>query len=199
MKSKLFMTISAIALSASIVIGGTYAAFSDYGTSNNNIFTAGTLDLTVDGTENHDVKFDVTNMKPDSQPTGTFTLKNKGSIDGFLNISHISFQNLENNLTAPEVLAGDTTSVAGELGSVVNVRLYVDSNGDGYFSTGETMFYNGLVDNLPTEFKLNTPLASNTDVKINAVFDWWDTARDNLAQDDSMKLNFTFDLTQRAK
>lgn len=199
MKSKLIMTISAIAISASLVIGGTFAAFSDYGTSNSNTFAAGTLDLTVDGMENHDAKFAVTNMAPGSQPTGQFVLKNKGTINGFLNISNITVVNSENILTAPEILAGDKSADIGELGSVVNVRLYIDTNSDGYLSTGETTFYDGPVSNLPANIKLNTALLAGAEIKINAVFDWWDTVNDNLAQDDSMSLNCKFDLTQKVQ
>lgn len=199
MRSKILLAISAIVLSASLIIGGTLAAFSDYGTSNNNTFTAGRLDLTIDGNENHDLKFNVTNMRPRNQPKGKFVLKNKGSITGYLNISNISVENFENELTHPEILAGDTTTDVGELGSVVHVALFIDKNGDGWISTDDVVFYNGLVNNLPTEFKLNTEMAAGTEITISAIFNWWDTPNDNLAQDDTMKLNFRFDLTQFQK
>lgn len=197
MKSKVLMSLSAIAISACFVIGGTLAALSDYGTSNGNSFTAGTLDLKVDGYENYDAKMVYTNLKPDSQPVGSYTLKNAGSLVGYLNISNISRENIENGITPPEALAGDTTSEIGELGAVLNLRLYVDEDKDGYFSTGDYMIFNNKVDQLPTTFKLNKQIAPGQEVKINAVYDWWDTADDNKAQNDTLKVNFRFDLTQR--
>lgn len=198
MKSKVLMSLCAVAVSAALVIGGTFAFFSDYGTSNGNVFAAGTLNLTVDGKENNVVKFNVTNMRPGNQPKDTYTLKNTGSLDGYLNLSNVSVVNNENGITAPEALAGDTTVDVGELGDVVNVKLFTDVDGDGWIGANDTVFYNGKVSAIPSSFKLNKTMAAGSDLKVTAIFDWWDTADDNKAQNDSMQLNFRFDLSQNA-
>lgn len=197
MKSKVLMSLVGVAVSASLVIGGALASFSDYGTSNNNVFTAGTLDLTVDGQENHDVKFNVQNMVPGNQPKDTYTLKNVGSTNGYLNLTNISVVNNENGITPPEALAGDITADVGELGDVVNLRLFIDNDGDGWIDADDDVFYNGKVSAVPTSFKLNKQMISGSQVKIVALFDWWDTPDDNKAQNDSLNLNMRFDLTQK--
>jgi predicted ribosomally synthesized peptide with SipW-like signal peptide len=59
----LLMSLMVIALVGGLVGGGLFAHFSDTETSEGNTFTAGTLDLTVDGT-NELPSEDVENMKP---------------------------------------------------------------------------------------------------------------------------------------
>ena len=77
----------------SLVVVGTVSAlttgawFYDYETSNGNSFTAGSLDLKIDGEDTNVVKFEIDNMVPDSGLTKTYVLKNDGTIDGYLDIS----------------------------------------------------------------------------------------------------------------
>lgn len=61
---------------AVVIVGATSAEFSDTETSTNNTFTAGTLDLNVDGGNTNVVKFTVNNMKVGSQNIGTWRLNN---------------------------------------------------------------------------------------------------------------------------
>jgi spore coat-associated protein N len=115
--------ISAVAIAG---VGATTAYFSDTETSNDNTFTAGTLDLNVDGGNTNVVKFTVANMRPGNQPKGTYTLANVGSIDGFLDLESIAVTNNENSCIDPETDAGDVTcdnpgASQGELQDVVNI------------------------------------------------------------------------------
>ena len=75
-------SILAIILVAIGVGAGTMAYFSDTETSENNIFTAGTLDLTKDTVVGLPVS--LTNMAPGDSVSGSITLKNVGTLDGKL-------------------------------------------------------------------------------------------------------------------
>lgn len=75
-KKKLGMGIASAALGLSMVIGGTFAYFSDAETSNNT-FAAGTLDLAVQPTE----IINVDNLKPGDWMARTFELQNNGTLD----------------------------------------------------------------------------------------------------------------------
>lgn len=63
-------------LGLSLVVGGTFAYFSDTATANNT-FTAGTLDLALDP----EVIIDVENLVPGDSEFRTFYLENNGTLD----------------------------------------------------------------------------------------------------------------------
>jgi spore coat-associated protein N len=198
---KILLSLLMVVVAATSVFGVTKAYFSDNETSNGNTFTAGTLDLNVDGGNTNVVKFTVGNMRPGNQPKASYTLANVGSVNGYLDLENIVVTSNENGCGEPETEAGDTTCGnpgvgEGELADVVNLRLFVDYNGDGWISTGDKVFYNGLVKNLPTHFELDEPINAGSNVKIVALLDWWSTADDNKAQNDSMQLDMTFELAQ---
>jgi hypothetical protein len=197
MKKPLIVSMLIIAIISVFVTGGAMAQFYDMGTSDGNKFTAATLDVTVDGSNENVVKFNVSNIKPGSQPRGSYTINNVGSIGGFLNITDVKVTNLENDLTPPEVAAGDSTDV-GELGSVVDIVLFIDRDGSGWISEGDGTFYNGKVNNMPSSFIINESIPAGGSTKIVAILNWFDTANDNLAQSDSMIIDLTFKLSQRA-
>jgi predicted ribosomally synthesized peptide with SipW-like signal peptide len=196
---KLFLSLAVIGITSAVAIGATSAFFSDTETSSANTFAAGSLDLKLDNGDQNVVKFTLANLRPGNQPTGYYMLKNAGSLNGKLSLSNITVVDNENGITDPEQKAGDTTDTQGELSSVLNVRIYVDNDKDGYFSTGDNMFYNGLVKDLPTSFSdlvVNKTLAPNAEARINFVFDWWNTSIDNQAQGDSFVMGLAFTLEQ---
>ncbi|MHC0037571.1 TasA family protein [Pseudoneobacillus sp. C159] len=77
-KKKMSIGILSGALGLSLIGGGTWAAFNDVETTSNS-FTAGTLDLVVDGTST--MNFDIKNLKPGDYFTKKLVLKNGGSLD----------------------------------------------------------------------------------------------------------------------
>lgn len=180
----------------------TRAYFSDTETSNNNTFAAGSLDLTVNGNNGtNTVGFNVTGMRPGNQPHGSFTLANIGSIAGYLNMSNIQVTNAENGCLQPESDAGDVTcdnpgDGQGELQNVINARIWVDRNGDGWMSAGEPVLYNGLLGSIPDHLTFNEPLSAGASTKIGVLIDWWSTPSDNQAMSDSAVLNMSFSLNQ---
>ena len=106
---RIMKSLMVIVAVAAIAVGATGAWFSDEETSNGNSFTAGTLDLNVDGGNTNVVKFNVSNMRPGSQPTGSWILANVGSIGGYLDLENILVTSQENVCTEPEISAGDVT------------------------------------------------------------------------------------------
>lgn len=74
------MGAASAALGISLIGGGTWAAFNDTATVNNQ-FTAGTLDLVVGQNHpSHKINFDLSNMKPGDNVERIFKLNNAGSI-----------------------------------------------------------------------------------------------------------------------
>lgn len=195
---KSLLIISAV---AALSVGATSAYFSDSIQVAGSTFTAGTLELNVDGGRSPSAFFNVTNMRPGSQSGGKWRMENVGSIKGYLDIESITVTNQENGCNGVETAAGDVTcgnpgAGLGELQDVVNVRLFVDRDGDGWIGAGDTVFYNGLVKNLPSGIDLNEPINASANTHVTAIFDWWSTPSDNLAQSDSFVLDLTFELSQ---
>jgi len=81
MKKITFMVIG-ILIVVGLVGAGTWAYFSDTETSGPNVFQAGTIDLTIGGTGATGVNF--LNMQPGDTASGTFTVKNDGTLTGGL-------------------------------------------------------------------------------------------------------------------
>jgi len=188
-------TIVIALMSMALGLGAT-AYFSDTETSTGNTFTAGTLDLQVNGDDSNIVAFTVSNMRPGNQPKTTYTLNNIGSLSGYLDLENIVVTDNENGITDPEDDAGDVTPSVGELSSVVNLRLFIDLDGNGWIGTGDIVFFNDYVANLPSNFELDEPIAAGGTIYITALFDWWNTPNDNLAQGDSMVIDIEFELGQ---
>jgi len=190
-----------IGIVAAMMTAGTQSWYSDTETSVGNTFTAGTLDLNIDGGNTNTVKFTVSNMAPGNQPRGTWNLMNVGTINGYLDLENITVTSYENGCLEPEREAGDATygnpgEGNGELQDVVYVTLFVDRDNSGWYSTGDYKFYDGKVGDLPSHFGINETLNAGQSVHIVAIFNWWSTANDNLAQSDGFTLELTFELAQ---
>lgn len=199
MKKVIIASVLVIMLATTLAIGATLAAFSDVGNSNDSTFAAGTLDLKVDGADDVSAKITASNMKPSSQIIKVYTLNNTGSIDGYLNIKDIVVTNNENTLTSPEQKAGDASADIGELGDVLNIKLFWDNDGDGWVDPGEDSIYQGSITGLSSNYTVNKLLAAGTGTHIGVQINWWDTANDNKAQSDTLDLDVSFELSQNAK
>lgn len=198
MKKRILFSIMVIAIAAALVAGATTAYFSDVERSFGNTFTAGKLDLKIQGGDENFIRFDVKNMKPGDQPKGSYRLTNDGTISGYLNITKIVVTDFENDLVEPELEAGDTTADVGELSSMLNIRLFFDNDGNGWISDGDEMIYNGKMSAMPSALLVDKLMPAGTSVDIigEAIIDWWSSAQDNLAQTDSCILDIEFTLHQ---
>ncbi|MCD6178144.1 hypothetical protein J7K03_02760 [bacterium] len=149
MNKKILISLSIIGIVAAIAVGGTVAYFSDTETSTGNTFSAGSLDLKVKDGDNPGVLFTLSNITPGQYyDAGTVTLKNAGSIPGRLSIKIKDPVSNENSLEEPEIEAGDAPDTEvdpgsydanegdGELWDLCFMRVYVDGNHDGKYTSG---------------------------------------------------------------
>lgn len=134
--SRILLSVASLAAAAALVIGATFAFFSDVETSNDNVFSAGTLDLELcdgnepcaDGGEGPEdsvtASFGAAGMAPDDC-TGeqTLTLKNIGSIDG--NHVDMTATNTDSGMAAFLRLGNLTYDGVSQL-------LLTETNGNGF-------------------------------------------------------------------
>jgi predicted ribosomally synthesized peptide with SipW-like signal peptide len=111
MEKKILVSMMVIGLVAALAGAGLHAYFNDTETSSNNSFSAGTLDLTVDG-PGFSSPITLSNMKPgDSAPSPTtyykWVLRNNGTLPGKLSVTFNIISDDENGETNPEAAAED--------------------------------------------------------------------------------------------
>ncbi len=195
-RKNLFVALGLLVV-VSLLASGAFAFFNDKETSTGNMYTAGTLDLKVNGGDVN-VKQTFNNMVPvHSQPRGTWTLLNDGSTSGILSIVDLSTKSDENGCLEPEKESGDTTCDAsegnGELNTVLNIALFTDLDCDGWVDAGDVTLYSGQANAIGSTYPVAT-LAAHQQSCVSYVINWWDTDDDNLAQSDNMTLDLAFNL-----
>src|SRR3990167_6946670 len=130
--SKILLSVASIAAAAALVIGATFAFFSDEETSNDNLFSAGTLDLVLCDVDEGDdpcpveesildsttASFGAVDLAPgDSVGAGFVELRNTGSID---------IAEVELDATATQTGGGVDSTLADKL----NLTVTKGSNND---------------------------------------------------------------------
>lgn len=199
MNKKIILSLSVIAIVSAAAVGGTMAYFSDTETSTGNTFTAGTLDLNLDGGNVNVVKFTVANANPGESGSGTWQVNNVGSVAGFVDLESISLTDDDNSCTEPEAADGDETCGAGEgdLSDNITVDLFVDANNNQVNDEGDTAIYSGVLSGIAANYDMNLALAA---AGVNYITMNWNvpTTVGNVIQSDSTALNVTFELGQTA-
>jgi predicted ribosomally synthesized peptide with SipW-like signal peptide len=126
MDTKILTAILVVGLVATIAGGGLYAYFNDTETSTGNVFTAGTLDLKVNGTDTPARAIEAGPIYPGWSKTYIWCLSNTGSLDGKLWLEVTNIVNNENGVTEPEQGApGENGGEPGELGQYLLVSIHV--------------------------------------------------------------------------
>ena len=130
MNKKILASIFVIGILALAMGWGTYSLFSDTETSSGNTFTAGTLDLKVDGKDDPTVSvyFTESNIKPGDSGSKTIALSNSGTIGGTAKVHIKNVANTEEANPEPET---DTTE-PGDLGKYLVLKIWYDVEGDGF-------------------------------------------------------------------
>jgi len=194
----------AVAVIIALVTTGTWALFSDTETSGDNVFQAGTIDLTIGGTGATGVNF--TNMKPGDTASATIVVTNVGTLPGSLYASSGYVENdldtYDPDMTADQVakmllitaFTADTVDILASIPDVdtdsrttvydmvndpsgVSVTGYSDpASGHGWFSYDTNM--------------------TTSEVHTYALTLQFDTAADNDYQGDGITWTFEFLLTQ---
>jgi len=108
---KIFLSIAIIATVAAIVVGATTAYFSDTETSTGNTFSAGTIDIAVDGQNpwQSTGQYNLVDMKPSQVSYINFTVNNVGTnpANVWKNLTNIVTE--ENGINEPECAAYEGT------------------------------------------------------------------------------------------
>jgi len=186
------LTIGVVGASA---VGSTTAYFTDTETTTGNTFTAGTVDLTIDGANQNVVKFNVGNIIPgQTQPNGTWRLGNAGTINGLLNISNIEVINDGGVLTDSEAVVDPDN--AGNLGDELRIRLMHDLNCDDWLQAGDVILFEGKPNDMPSSINSNIPVNVGDEVCINALVNAHAQNMTDASQGDTMELNMEFRLNQ---
>jgi predicted ribosomally synthesized peptide with SipW-like signal peptide len=132
MDKKILVSVMVIGLVAALAGAGLYAYFNDTETSSNNTFSAGTLDLKVDGKDNTlGAYFSVSDVKPGDSGSKGIVLSNSGTLAGK---AYINFTNVVDSPgTNPEP---EPTPDNGELSQNLYIKVLVDSTvkAEGYLS-----------------------------------------------------------------
>jgi len=181
---------------------GTGAWFKDRATAQSGSILAGTLDLTVDGSNAATpvpITVSATKFAPGSGAyIGSFKVKNIGNIDGTLKAEFANKVDAENTITPPESLFGDTTA-AGELSSQVSVYVTTTNLGTGSVSIPYVTVPAGSPSRGFWYIDPNVSTSLNAGIeKTVYVYAYWpaDGDADNLAQGDSVTFDINLILTQ---
>jgi spore coat-associated protein N len=210
MKKILGLTVAAMMVMG-LVGGGTWAYFSDTETSTTNLFTAGTLDLTVDdGNVNLNmlVPTDIAPGDDDGGTPGTLNLKNIGSITADLTVATTAANNTES--TGPTEFEADGD--AGELGGYVQISVWIDVDTDGTYDDGTdirldsdgTAYTSGALEFDTIDNHASTTwtdcytgmatFSTTEDVDLMVEWQFPDSGDQNDAQGDEVSIGFTFTL-----
>jgi predicted ribosomally synthesized peptide with SipW-like signal peptide len=126
LNKKMLLSVLIIGVVATVAGAGTWAAFSDSETSTGNTFTAGTLDLKLNGADGIS-GFNIGNVAPKDQGTaGTITIKNAGTISGDLIVSSANIVENENDMNDAEQAVDSTPN--GDLGSAITISIFDGTN-----------------------------------------------------------------------
>jgi len=199
---RILVSLMAIALVSALIGGGIYAYFSDIETSAGNVFTAGTLDLNLDGGNTNVVKFTVDDVKPGANGGGTWTVANVGNMDGYLDLESIGVSEAIGTTTDPE-LADEGGPDTTQLGNYLMVHMFIDANNNGSWDSGEMDIFGtnaspAAINTILGNYALDLSLAANGGTNYITLLWSVGTTVDNSIQGDSVTLDITFELQQRA-
>ena len=195
---KVIIGLLLICVVAGLVAVGTWAAFRDVETSTGNLFTAGSMDLQVDG-EDDPIKayFDsIECVKPGDFDEVTIELENVGCVDGMADIHLRITESDENVALEPELNVGDledTESIwDGELAAKMQMRITADLDGDTVF---ETVVAEGPVGVIAGTNYVYGALAAGGLIELK--FEWWVPAEvGNIIMTDTLEFEIEFSLDQ---
>jgi predicted ribosomally synthesized peptide with SipW-like signal peptide len=150
MLKSVLMSLVVVGVVGGMVGGGLFAAFSDTETSEGNVFTAGVMDLKVNGMDDPlpPVFYDSQCLKPGDQVVAEVMLENVGCVDGWADFHLYIMEDADNGIEEPEAGApGEDGTEDGELcentavtliydGNPVDIS-HLDANGDGSVSLEE--------------------------------------------------------------
>lgn len=125
-----------IGVVAAMAGAGTFAYFTDTETSTGNVFTAGTLDLVVNGENPVSSHFELENVQPSYNGACKVNLSNIGTCDGYLSMWIENLTDDDNGLTEPEKSVDSTGGAGeGELSPNLCIQIWDDTPAELYNGT----------------------------------------------------------------
>lgn len=199
---KIVKSLLVIALVISTVGATTKAFFSDVGTSSANTFTAGTLDLKLDGIDDLTANWTMPNMAPGDSVSASIALTNTGTLIA----DHVEVNPVANAITDAAPIAESAldkymqitaASYDGDDLLTAPGKNLIDSNGNGYIDLDDlenaaNAGEGGQLDNL------SAPASSEGSTKILAMTVKFRTDAPNDLQGDSDTMSMAFTLNQDA-
>ncbi|KKR79431.1 MAG: hypothetical protein UU73_C0002G0066 [Candidatus Daviesbacteria bacterium GW2011_GWA1_41_61] len=188
--TKIVLSSASILASLAIISVATFAYFSNQGTSNDNVFAAGTLDLKLsDNTpetdqDNVTASFGGTNLAPGASVSGQLRLKNTGSIAA--SHAEVALVNTNSDITNPLDKVLELTTL--DYGGVSVLSQVINNNGNGWTDLDD-LKSSGL-DNLAL-----TDLNTNHNLDLTVTFR---SDAGNEYQGDSVDSDWTVTLNQDA-
>lgn len=162
--SRILLSAASIAAAAALIIGATFAFFSDTETSSGNTFTAGTLDLQVNGVDNPGTLVTLTAKPSESVDPVKVTLTNTGNNQGIADLHFVTVTDDGGTLTEPECVEeggtwdptftppcqGGGWSPINGISSQIGVDICYDLNGNGTVAGDECLIWvddtNGVIE-----------------------------------------------------
>jgi len=191
-KKKLGLGLASAALGLSLVGGGTFAYFNDVEV-NNSSFAAGTLDINVTANDANNAIIDVGNLKPGDIMTRTFKLNNIGSLD-------VSKVLLTSKYTVTDA-KGD--NAGADFGEHIKVKFLINNDKRTevvHETTLKNLSKKDVVERDLLGWILggeSSGLQAGKSDTLSVMFEFVDNKADqNVFQDDSLKLEWSFDAKQ---
>jgi len=171
MSRRVLVSLMIVAFAMAAIGAGTFALYSDTETSASNTFTAGTLDLTVDGADEPlPMVWDADNMVPGGvYDGGVVEVRNNGSVAGKVTLEVANVVSNENGLLEPERTwtldpIGPVNNSGQDLDGVqVDPTGFNQNGGDGE-----------LWDQMGLHFYVDTSGTGGQSGPPNGKFDWWE-------------------------
>ena len=187
----------------------TSALFTDTETNTANVFTAGTLNLTVGGNDGTAFdSFSISNIGANGTVSGgkEWTITNTGSVPGNLTFKLNDLVNYENGCNEPEAKV-DTTcddpgAGQGELGGAISVTVDLDTDGDGTYDKAGVVssdFATAHQGEYASQWNTNAgtvTIQPGESVKVKMNWSTDPTSYGNDIQSDSLTFGIQYDLTQ---
>lgn len=193
-----------VALAALMIGAGFTAYFSDTETPRSTNFTAGTLDLNIEGSSVRNLGLELRNMRPEKPQFFNYMLSNRGTIDGTLDIGDFRITGSENACEEPEREAGDIScsdpgAGQGELQEKLVLSFYRDGGCDQRVDSGDVLLRTVAMRELPQSLGLAEPMPAGSLLCLVVRVEWASSPDDNLAQGDGVELGLSFVLSQAAE
>jgi spore coat-associated protein N len=178
MNAKILVSLLTIGVASAALGYGTYAAFSSTATSTGNVFSVGTVELTLAGAESVDAFIGGDDLAPGDEATGSLVLKNTGSI--------FTGDARGHSLTL-RIEAANTNATLAQALEIVSITYDGEPLTDGESSPAT------LADLAAMTFDVADPGAAGKTLEIAVRLSW---EADNTVQGLSNTLQFTFTLAQ---